>query len=324
MRAASELIATTDVLSEQEYADWYTNKRRTEASAAIDAKSAQPTDEDADEVAQTAATLPKGRPTGALDQAVESVVAQSGLALDDYLAKRLRNTVSTRLRDVRNAQQVRQLLERDIKVGGMGLPAADADRVAGLIENVYQANRSSVEGEERKKIELTMVEQKQKIEQRKQRESEEHAEWFQKKVAGTQSPFTAPAQRAKGTFQPTKAATLDGVSAPAARLTDLTSEVGGLTVAEFRRLGKDAQQAADRIRQKFEALKNESFERWTEGVQAWRSSPLQQAYLKLIAESFSSGTPVAQLAEQKRSTNPDALSAEELGAIIDLNRDIHL
>lgn len=324
MRAASELIATTDVLSEQEYADWYTNKRRTEASAAIDAKSAQPTDEDADEVAQTAATMPKGRPTGALDQAVESVVAQSGLALDDYLAKRLRNTVSTRLRDVRNAQQVRQLLERDIKVGGMGLPAADADRVAGLIEDVYQANRSSVEGEERKKIELTMVEQKQKIEQRKQRESEEHAEWFQKKVAGTQSPFTAPAQRAKGTFQPTKAATLDGVSAPAARLTDLTSEVGGLTVAEFRRLGKDAQQAADRIRQKFEALKNESFERWTEGVQAWRSSPLQQAYLKLIAESFSSGTPVAQLAEQKRSTNPDALSAEELGAIIDLNRDIHL
>ena len=115
-----------------------------------------------------------------------------------------------------------------------------------------------------------------------------------------------------------------GVAAPAARLTDLTSEVGGLTVAEFRRLGKDAQQAADRIRQKFEALKSESFERWTDGVQAWRSSPLQQTYLKLIAESFSSGTPVAQLAEQKRGKDAEALSAEELGAIIDLNRDIHL
>lgn len=324
MRSASELLATTDVLSEQEYADWYTNKRRTETSEAIDAKSAQSTDEDANEVAQTAATMPKRKPAGVLDQAIESVVSQSGMALDEYQAKRLRNTVSTRLRDVRNPQQVRQLLERDTKVGGMGLAATDAERIATLIENVYQTSRGSVEGEERKKIELTMVEQKQKIEQRKLRESEEHAEWFQKKVAGKQSPFTAPVQATKNAHRVPRGSTLDGVSVPAARLTDLTSEVGGLTVAEFRRLGKDATQAADRIRQKFEALKNESFERWTDGVQAWRSSPLQQTYLKLIAESFSSGTPVAQLAEQKRSANAEALSAEELGAIIDLNRDIHL
>jgi hypothetical protein len=327
MLATSELLATTDLLSEQEYADWYTNKRRTETSEAIDAKQAKSTDEDAHEVAQTAASMPKGKPTGALDQAIESVVAQSGLVLDEYLAKRLRNTVSTRLRDVRNPQQVRSLLERDTKVGGMGLTAPDAERVAGLIENVYQANRGSVEGEERKKIESTMVEQKQKIEERKQRESQEHADWFQKKVAGKQNPFGSAQQISQGNSLRAKgerAQTLDGVAAPAARLTDLTSEVGGLTVAEFRRLGKDAQQAADRIRQKFEALKNESFERWTEGVQAWRSSPLQQTYLKLIAESFSSGTPVAQLAEQKRGTDAEALSAEELGAIIDLNRDIHL
>ncbi len=324
MKATAELMATTDILSEQEYADWYTNKRRTETSEAIEAKRAVPLDEDEAELARTAATMPKGKPMGALDQAVESVVAQSGLALDEYLTKRLRNTVSTRLRDVRNAQQVRGLLERDVKVGGMGLAAPDADRIAALIESAYQANRGSVEGEERKKIELTMAEQKQKIEQRKQRESEEHADWFQKKVAGKQSPFAAPVQTARNKYQGAKGSTLDGVAAPAARLTDLTSEVGGLTVAEFRRLGKDAQQAADRIRQKFEALKSESFERWTDGVQAWRSSPLQQTYLKLIAESFSSGTPVAQLAEQKRGKDAEALSAEELGAIIDLNRDIHL
>lgn len=338
LKAIQELLATTEVISEQEYADWHTTQRRIETVQAMSGRKVSTGDGEDDEVHQTAARMPKTRPQGTLDLAIEDAVAKTGLSLDDYLTKRLRNTISTRLRDVRNAEQAKALLSRDTKVGGLGLSPEDAERVSAVIEQAYLAQHEAIAGEEKKKIEMTMTEQKQKIEERKKRESQEHAEWFEKKVAGKQSLFAELAQNQYPVSRiPERGATgyglratgatpqtLDGVSVPAARLTDLTSEVGGLTVAEFRRLGKDPKQAADRIRQKFEALKAESFERWTDGVQAWRSSPLQQAYLSLIAESFSKGTPVAQLAEAKRAANPEALSAEELGAIIELNGDIQL
>jgi len=117
--------------------------------------------------------------------------------------------------------------------------------------------------------------------------------------------------------------TLDTVRAPM-RLVGLNEELAGMTMAEFRRLAKTPQDAAAKILQKLQTLQEESFERWTEGVEAWRESPLQQQYLKLVTESFSSGKPVAQLVEEKRALDPSLPSGEELSAIIQLNSQIQL
>jgi hypothetical protein len=97
-----------------------------------------------------------------------------------------------------------------------------------------------------------------------------------------------------------------------------------MDIESYRRQSRDPQQAAEKILQKLETLKRESYERWTEGVQAWRQSTLQQQYLRLVTESFASGRPVSELVEEKRKTDPRLPTAEELGSIIALNSKIQL
>ena len=326
-----DFLGTTQVMSEEEYARWYQEyQQKAEAGE---------TDEEKEEAETAAATgeeeavmVPKFATTGSLvlDQALERSLAEIGdIGKDGYLLKRVRNTISTRLRDVRNAIQLKEILSRDEKVGGVGLAADQVERIAGIVERIYTETRDSIATEEKSRIQTTMDEQKKMIVERRQRESEEHAQWYKDKVVAARPEEVAKqllasmqAQAASGQVQ-AKPTSMDGV-VPPVRLTGLAEELGGMTIDGFRRLSKDPDQSAKQIVRKLETLKQESFERWTEGVEAWRRSPLQQQYLKLVTESFRDAKPVAQLAEERRRTEPGAPSAAELGAIIWMNTQIQL
>ena len=231
------------------------------------------------------------------------------------------------MRDVRNRQQIQTMLQREEKVGGMGFDPAEAERIAQVIENTYNEKRAAVDEEAKGKILKIQEEQKSKVEERKKRESEEHAEWYREKVMGSKGEDALRNIVTRGNERPIVAGAptlmapsgVDGITGPGTRLTGLADELRGMDIEAFRRLSRDPQQAAEKVIEKLDTLKRESFDRWTDGVEAWRRSPLQQQYLKLITESFSSGKPVAQLVEEKRKIDPRLPSAEELGAIIALN-----
>lgn len=117
--------------------------------------------------------------------------------------------------------------------------------------------------------------------------------------------------------------TLDGMTYGGPKLIGLIGELKALTVSEFRRLSKDPDAAAKKVIQKVETLGQESFERRVEGIRAFQSSPLQGAYMSLVAESFSSAKPVAALADEKRKAGADALSSDEVAAVMKLNSALH-
>jgi hypothetical protein len=322
------------ILSETEYADWFAAfQNETQGQTLIQPKDLPVPDENDDTVTSSG---PRGEPTHVvLRSAIEAALAQIGdLGLDDYAKKRLENIVSTRLRDVRNAEQVRQILAREPKVGGLGLAPEKAESLADTLEKIYIEQRAAIVEEEKQKISSVLAEQQQRIDERRKRESEEHAKWYQEKVRQArndeQRAQDALAQMKKsfqaapaGSATPSSPPTLDAVKAPP-KLMGLTEEVGGMTLAEFRRLAKNPDDAANKIWQKFLTLQEESFDRYTEGVQAWRQSPLQQLYLRLVAESFAAGKPVAQVVQEKRQADPSMPSTEELAAIIQLNTKIQL
>ena len=114
---------------------------------------------------------------------------------------------------------------------------------------------------------------------------------------------------------------MDSVSAPV-RLKGLAEELADMTWEEFRRLAKTPDQGAEKIRQKLETLKGESFESWTQGIQAWRRSPLQQEYLKLVTESFTSGKPVIEVVQARHAADAHIPTADEISALIQLNSTI--
>lgn len=139
---------------------------------------------DDEQIKTLKAGLPaKSREQTELDKAVEYAWSRIDKKPDSqYLQKRLQNVISSRLRDVRNAMELKSLLQRDTKVGGLGLSREEADGMAAIIENAYQETRAAIEQEERKKFESQLAEQKRKIEDRRQQESEEHARWYQEKI----------------------------------------------------------------------------------------------------------------------------------------------
>ncbi len=323
-----EFLGATEVMSETAFAQWLQDyERESEADQAVIASSAARTGDK-----KTEGMIGEKRERK-FDPILESAVDQTlkninlSIQLDEHLMTRLRNLVSSRLRDVRNREQIFTVLQREEKVGGMGFDAAEAERITLVIENAYNENRAAVEQEAHGKILKIQEEQKSKVEERKARESEEHAAWYRDKVRASKGEdalrgiITNTNQRAPVAGAPTLKAPsgVDGITGPGSRLTGLADELGGMDIEAYRRLSRDPQQAAEKVVEKLETLKRESFDRWTEGVEAWRKSPLQQQYLKLVTESFSSGKPVAQLVEEKRKTDPRLPSAEELGSIISLN-----
>lgn len=154
---------------------------------------------DDDQIKTLKAGLPsKSKEQTELDKAVEYTWSRIEKKPDSqYLQKRLQNVISSRLRDVRNAMELKGLLQRDTKVGGLGLTREEAEAMAVIIEKAYEDTRSTIEQEERKKFESQLAEQKRKIEDRRQQESEEHARWYQEKIKKRQVQETEQRQFAQ-------------------------------------------------------------------------------------------------------------------------------
>ncbi len=107
------------------------------------------------------------------------------------------------------------------------------------------------------------------------------------------------------------------------QLVGLTQELHHLTIADFRRLGRTPELAAQQIIQKIDILGQESFEKRLEGIHAFQTSPLQETYVRLVSEAFAQGRPVIEIAEEKRAAGVDSLRADEVGAIISVNSTLH-
>lgn len=333
MEKMAEFLGSTEVMSETAFAEWIQNyQNETESEQASIASSAAKTGDKKTEGMIGEQRVRKMDPV--LEATIDECIKNINLAkpLEEFQTTRLRNLISSRLRDVRNREQILTMLQREEKVGGMGFDAAEADRIALVIENTYKDKRAMVEEEAKAKIVVVQEEQKKKVGERKVRESAEHAAWYRDKVLGAKGE-EALRQIIVGTNKEPQATAaiasrkpqnvgLDGITAGSGKLSSLADELRSMDIEAYRRLSRDPQQAAEKVMQKLESLKREGFERWTEGVEAWRSSTLQQQYLKLVTESFSSGRPVAELVEEKRKADPRLPSAEELGSIIALNARI--
>ena len=358
-----KLMLAVQIMSEQEYADWYSNFQRqansqlmqqpvaTKSAATTSAADgvALPSSEMTDQDKLPVVRAKNDDYDGLLEQAVNETVQKLAVTgLDEYLTKRLQNIVSTRLRDVRNPIQVKEILVRDSKIGGLDRHPEEADAMVAVIEEAYQAHRAELTTAEQLRIERLKQAQEAKREERRKQESAEHAEWYRQKIQEA-NPWAAAldAQKAAAAGSATPAgqvtwpvpvsasgqAPTTGSAAPTAvdairpptRLTSLGNELGGITLAEFRRIARTPEEAMEALWQKLETLKQESYDHWQEGAQAWRQSPLQQQYLQLVAQSFTSGRPVAEIAREIHEKDPkNQPTAEEIGAILLLNNRLNV
>lgn len=183
LAAINQLITDVPIMSEDEYADWLAEESRKKTEPAPSSGQKTPDDVEIDKIKAAMPVVPASVLDDAVEKTFASLTSKPG---DEYLSKRLRYIISSRFRDVRSAFELKQLLMRDSKVGGMGMTSGEADSMAVQIETAYATYHAPIMDEEKKKLDTQKELQSRRVEERKKTEAEEHAKWYQERILSRQ------------------------------------------------------------------------------------------------------------------------------------------
>jgi len=96
-------------------------------------------------------------------------------------------------------------------------------------------------------------------------------------------------------------------------------ELRYLDLANFRRLGDSPSEITKKIISKIKLLERDGYDRMVQGVQAWRQSPVNKTYVRLMQEAINKGLTLSALLEARQTEKKEALTKEEIEAIVDMN-----
>ncbi len=269
-----------------------------------------------------------------MDDAIKHILDESKLAFkDEDTRKRFVEIATARLKDIRDAYETRTRLEDTVEKGGLGLAGAELVRVDQIIEHVF---------DEWKKV------SKKKEEQVRQQAAAEKQRTVVPPPAppapATASPAPTPAKQsaAPAPTAPTKPPApkpitprLSTASVPPSpgkpkmedvkfvrKLSGPVEELQTMSLLDFRRLSKDPREAAEKLKGKIDLLEGQGYDKKIAGIKAWRESPLNRQYLALSGQAMLSGRSMQDLADEARRRSEEALTNDELSAILTLNSEL--
>jgi len=297
-----------------------------------------------------------------LEYIVDKIVKESNLELPENVMRRLKRVIDSRLRDVRDLRETKEVLMREKEFGGVGLDNDQAQEILKIIESkriemqdglnsiktLKKHDNIKAEEKEIKKSEKTeenkeIKEQNKVLEKVKPISTYVHPSYQSapvqqaKKVPGrvltTTQEIIAPSTKLrqvsqKDTKRPPQLQETEarGTVLPGAekphKLVGPIEELASFDLESFRRLSERPKEAVNKIKSKIDLLEDESFEKRAQGIQAWRSSEVYKNYLALGQESLESNRPVSQIISEKQSQNQPTLTFEEFEAIADLNEEL--
>ncbi len=99
-------------------------------------------------------------------------------------------------------------------------------------------------------------------------------------------------------------------------------ELRYLDLINFRRLGSDPKDITTKIVSKIRLLEKDGYDRMVEGVQAWRQSPVNRIYVRLVQEAVAKGVTLKEAVAIRQQENKETLSMEEIEAIVAMNSQL--
>jgi hypothetical protein len=106
------------------------------------------------------------------------------------------------------------------------------------------------------------------------------------------------------------------------KLVGPVEELGTMTLADFRRLSSDPQDAINKLLDTLARLEEIDYEQRIAGVRAWRKSPMSKRYTQMTQEALLSGLSVSEMATQMRSKGEETLTPAEIAAVVSFNAQI--
>ena len=273
------------------------------------------------------------------EKLAEEVIGESGISLPPDIRRRLIIALVARLKDVRDSAETKDYITRPVPAGGVGLQAAQAERVLALVNLRFSKITEEMERVERERT-LTALKreregEERRVEIRQAGEGMARDELFaaitakSKKMPQAPTPSVSPPPLTSPT--PPPPARLAAPPAPSMRpkVLDVTpavklvgpvEELRAMTLADFRKLARDPKEACLKIRDKINLLQEESFEKRNAAVTAWRGSEPMRIYAELTAAALQEGKAVPVQIQERTAAGKPSLTQEEFTAIMELNR----
>lgn len=245
---------------------------------------------------------------------VKRIEEAAGLKFDEDKRKKFTTAVEARLKDVRDAFETRDLLERPIDQGGLAISGGQLVKVVEELEKVVGEQqavaRRKTEGEKESARAAKIVAEKTVAEKTKVVKPK----FVPPKPA---TPVVSPASRPAQTNGVRPIVT--DVVAPSRRLSGPIDELQNLSLNEFRRLSSDPKEAIIKIHDKINLLEEQGVGQKILAVKAWRSAPVNLLYLEISRAALLAGRTIEEIAREREAAGQTFLSGVEIQAINSLN-----
>jgi len=275
-----------------------------------------------------------------LDQEVASIVQKSQINFSDSnLKSRFDGIIRSRLKGIRDQLQTREILLASPAVGGLGLDESKVEQILRIV------SQESQDLDDRLRLAVSsepFADLKEEVNQILQ--TPDVAEpaplvFGQSSITPPAGPKTLvesrPSNLPKSPESKPTIKLIDRKPSPAPtqrpkiedvkfrpRLLGPIEEISSLTLADFRRLSPEPEQAAENILDKIKLLEQDSFSDLIEGIKAWQHSEINQLYLTIGHQSMDDRQPVAEVIQNRQKNQIATLTNEEFEAIADLNRKL--
>ena len=276
-----------------------------------------------------------------LEYVIDAIIKQSDLNISESVASRLKRVIDSRLRGVRDLLETKEVLVRPVELGGVGLNDEYVRKVLKLIEVKRIKMQEGLEIAEKELLDSDAndnvgsiapawshnVKSKPSFAKATagRQEGSMHSQepTITKKIPGkvinasqdivNKKVYNVKSEQegSRHSQEPTKMQSTKKLMGP-------IEELANISLNDFRKLGASSKEALNKIKNKIELLADESYDKKSKGVQAWRLSPVYQNYLSLGNTSIEQGKPINDVIK-----NSGTLTQAEFDAIGDLSEQLN-
>lgn len=268
-----------------------------------------------------------------INRIVERLLAETHTILaNDRQKSRLRDAVDAALHDRMNQTAFVEFLTRGEKIGGAGIDpemAIAMSRIVSEERGSQKQLRPVSQTAPAPADQSALVEEIRKI-QRGQRKlpqgnvmkAGEQAVRLAtpiQKVAPPPPPATTPIRIRRLESEDTDAVKIQDIRSPRALIGPI-EELRILTLTDFRRLGANLEEIHEKVKDKFDLLREESLTKLAEGIAAWKQSEVYRTYIDIGVESMNGGKSIHEIILERSTSNKPYLTQEEFDCVARVNR----
>ena len=254
---------------------------------------------------------------------------------EEIIRNRLIAIVNSRLKDIRDFIQTKEMLMRSQKVGGMGYDQDLASKIMDLIEKEattmhghplpkVHKPKTVPPSPPPKPIQSKVIPPQPvapPVDQSKPRIAEAPRPIVKKQEIKTQPQarqhIAIPSVK-RPAFD-SERPRMDDIKKPT-KVMGPIDEIRELTINDFRRLGENAAARLTKMEEKLDLLQEDSYAKRAEGIAAWRQSPVYKLYLEIGQQSINQNKPVQEIINSRSAQGLSTLDFQEFEVIADFNR----